>query len=217
MGGVRPTLAAERSAQARGHELIAGIDEAGRGCLAGPVVAAAAMLPLGDALALERLSGVQDSKLLTARQRQALLVEIEATAVAIGVGVSSSWEIDTCGIVAATRLAMTRAVRALSPAPHLLLIDYMRLPEVPLPQQGIVRGDRTCLSIAAASIVAKVVRDECMSLLERAWPGYGFAVHKGYPTEAHQQALARLGPCPIHRRTFAPVRDIIDAGCCAVE
>ncbi len=209
MAGVRPTLIAEQAARGQGFDMVAGVDEAGRGCLAGPVVAGAVILPLGDSGRLERLSGVQDSKLLTPRQRQALLAEIEKVAVAVGVGVSSSWEIDSCGIVAATRRAMMRAVRALEPAPRFLLIDYLRLPEASLPQQAIVKGDRFCLSIAAASIVAKVVRDEWMDGLEQAWPGYGFGVHKGYPTRAHERALALLGPCPIHRRTFGPVRDCL--------
>ncbi|HOQ98699.1 MAG TPA: ribonuclease HII [Anaerolineae bacterium] len=203
---MRPTLAAEQAARAQGFELIAGVDEAGRGCLAGPVVAAAVVLPLAEPGPIARLAAVQDSKLLTAARRQALLAEIEATAVAIGVGVAPSWEIDRHGIVPATRRAMLRAVCALEPAARFLLIDYVRLPESLLPQRAIVKGDRDCLSIAAASIVAKVVRDGWMSMLDRAYPGYGFAAHKGYLTGAHQRALAELGPCPIHRRSFAPLR-----------
>jgi len=204
MAETRPTLVAELWARSQGFHSIAGIDEAGRGCLAGPVVAAAVVLP-AEAERLERLGGVRDSKLLTARQRRAALCDIEAVALGIGVGAASSWEIDAQGIVAATRRAMARAVRALAPAPDFLLIDFLPLPQVSCPQRAIVKGDRVCLSIAAASIVAKVVRDEWMGLLEEAWPGYGFRLHKGYPTAAHQQALARLGPCPIHRRSFAPV------------
>lgn len=211
MAGIRPTLAAELSARAHGFQCIAGLDEAGRGCLAGPVVAAAVILPLEDPYRLDRVAGVQDSKLLTARQRQALLADVEAAAVAIGVGAASSWEIDAHGIVEATRRAMARAVHALAPAPDFLLIDFMRLPEIPCPQQAIVKGDRFCVSIAAASIVAKVVRDEWMGMLEEVWPGYGFKLHKGYPTTAHEQALAELGPCPIHRRSFAPVRIMAEA------
>lgn len=157
---------------------------------------------------MRRVAGVQDSKLLTPRQRRLLLAEIEAVALAVGVGVAPSWEIDAQGIVSATRRAMVRAVRALAVPPDFLLIDYLRLPEAGCAQLAIVKGDRACLSIAAASIVAKVVRDEWMAMLEQAWPGYGFRVHKGYPTEAHRQALAELGPCPVHRRTFAPLRSL---------
>ncbi len=189
--------------------MIAGVDEAGRGCLAGPVVASAVILPLGRCSEIERLAGVRDSKLLTARQRQALAEEIDAVALAVGVGVSSSWEVDSIGIVAATRKAMGRAVRSLQPAPDLLLIDALRLPELTCPQRAIIKGDRLCLSIAAASVVAKVRRDEWMCMLERAWPGYGFSVHKGYGTAGHQLALAELGPSPIHRRTFAPVTSLL--------
>jgi len=204
-----PMLAAETRAWSQGFECIAGIDEAGRGCLAGPVVAAAVVLP-ADRQQLQRLGKVRDSKLLTAQQRQAALRDIEAVALGIGIGAASSWEIDAQGIVAATRRAMVRAVRSLPRAPDLLLIDYLRLPELACPQQSIVKGDRVCLSIAAASIVAKVVRDQWMGMLEEAWPGYGFGLHKGYPTPAHQQALAERGLCPIHRRTFASLGNLAE-------
>lgn len=205
MAASRPTLAAERWGRALGYHLIAGLDEAGRGCLAGPVVAAAVILPLGQSSLLQSLAEVNDSKLLTAPQRQRLAVLIEEVALAVGVGVSSSWEIDAIGIVAATRRAMVRAVRALPLQPHLLLIDALRLPEVHCAQRAIVKGDRLCLSIAAASVIAKVHRDAWMCMLHEACPGYGFDVHKGYGTAAHQQALVTRGPSPIHRRTFAPV------------
>lgn len=209
MAQVRPTLSAERMARARGYGILAGVDEAGRGCLAGPVVAAAVILPLQSSSFLGRLRGVRDSKLLSARQRQALAAEVQAVAVGIGVGVSSSWEIDRVGIVLATRRAMVRAVRSLQPPPDFLLIDALRLPQLPCPQQAIIKGDRLCLSIAAASVVAKVTRDEWMDTLARVWPGYGFHAHKGYATAAHERALARLGPTPIHRRTFAPVAALL--------
>ncbi len=208
---VRPSLAAERRARARGYGLVAGVDEAGRGCLAGPVVAAAVILRLDSASQLERLREVTDSKLLTPRQRDRLLREIEGVSISMGVGVAPSWEIDQAGIVVATRRAMARAVRALVPEPDFLLIDALSLPESPYPQQAIVKGDRLSLTIAAASILAKVKRDEWMDLFDRAWPGYGFAVHKGYATSLHRQALASLGPCPIHRRTFAPVVALLGA------
>ena len=205
MAGGRPGLAAERASRALGFRLIAGVDEAGRGCLAGPVVAAAVILPLDNSSLLRRLSGVRDSKLLAAPQRERLAAEVQSVAIALGIGVSPSWEVDDAGIVGATRRAMVRAVAALDCSPDSLLIDALRLPEVACPQRAIVKGDRSCLSIAAASVMAKVTRDEWMSILDRAWPGYGFRVHKGYATAAHRRALAALGPCPIHRRTFAPV------------
>ena len=209
MAGVRPTLAIERTVRARGSRVIAGVDEAGRGCLAGPVVAAAVVLPLDTCSLLERISEVRDSKLLTARQRNRLSLEIEALAVTVGVGVSPSWEVDSLGIVRATQRAMVRAVRALEVLPETLLIDALRLPELACPQQAIIKGDRLCLSIAAASVIAKVRRDEWMSMLDETWPGYGFRVHKGYATAAHRQALAELGPSPVHRRTFAPVAALL--------
>ena len=207
MADLWPTLGAERVARACGSRLIAGVDEVGRGCVAGPVVAGAVILALDSGSLLERLvrAGVRDSKLMSAAQREAALPEIEAAAIALGVGVAPVWEVDSVGIVGATRRAMARAVRSLAPAPDLLLVDALRLPELRLRQRPIIHGDRLCLSIAAASVVAKVCRDRWMAMLEEWWPGYGFAVNKGYPTPEHQQALAALGPCPIHRRTFAPV------------
>ncbi|MDI7274992.1 MAG: ribonuclease HII, partial [Anaerolineae bacterium] len=158
---------------------------------------------------LRRIHGVRDSKLLTARQRELLLRQIEATAVSVGVGVAPSWEVDGAGIVAATRRAMARAVRALEPRPDFILVDALRVPECSCPQLAIVKGDRLSLSIAAASVVAKVRRDDWMCMFDRAWPGYSFRVHKGYATLAHRRALASLGPSPIHRRTFAPVAALL--------
>lgn len=211
MAGEWPTLAAERAARALGFGLIAGVDEAGRGCLAGPVVAAAVILPLDNSSLLERVCGVRDSKLMTPRQRDRLAAVLMSIATGVGVGVSPSWEIDNSGIVGATRRAMVRAVSALTDPPETLLIDALRLPELACPQRAIVKGDRTCLSIAAASVVAKVARDEWMCMLDKTWPGYGFRRHKGYATAAHRVALAALGPCPIHRRTFSPVAALIAA------
>lgn len=206
---VRPTLAAERRARARGYRLIAGIDEAGRGCLAGPVVAGAVILRLESGSLLERIHEVTDSKLLTPRQRERLLREIEGVSVSMGVGVAPSWEIDKAGIVVATRRAMARAVRALEVKPDFLLIDALLVPESPYPQQAIVKGDRLSLSIAAASILAKVKRDEWMDVFDQTWPDYRFGLHKGYATALHRRALEALGPCPIHRRTFAPVAALL--------
>jgi ribonuclease HII len=193
----------------QGHSCVAGLDEAGRGAWAGPVVAAAVILPR-DAMRRLALRGVRDSKLLTPHQRQALLPMIHQAALAIGVGGASHAEIDSFGIVPATRLAMQRAIEALPLAPDALLIDALRLPAVPLPQRVLFHADRLCLSVAAASVVAKVTRDRLMAELDTQYPGYGFAQHKGYGTAVHQRALAGLGVSAIHRLTFEPVRVIAD-------
>ena len=202
-----PTFAEERRLAAGGFVRIAGIDEAGRGPLAGPVVAAAVVLPLD--LATTWLGWVRDSKQLTATARQRLFPHIYQDAVAVGVGCIDSDDIDRIGIVPATRRAMRLAVESLAPAPEAVLIDYMAVPEIGLPQKGITGGDRLCLSIACASIVAKVTRDRMMASLDTTYPGYGFARHKGYGTRQHVACLRRLGPCPIHRRSFRPVRAVI--------
>ena len=203
-----PRLDYEMALWARGYRHVAGLDEAGRGAWAGPVVAAAVILPPNDAGSVGRLAGVCDSKLLTAKRREALLASIQAHALAIGVGIVPAAEIDTGGIVPATRQAMTLALQTLSLAADSLLIDYLTLPDLPLPQTGLPKGDALVLSIAAASIVAKVSRDRLMVDWDAVYPGYGFARHKGYGTPEHRAALARLGPCAIHRRSFAPVRDL---------
>lgn len=210
MAGAWQTLAIERAARSRGYRLVAGIDEVGRGCLAGPVVAAAVILPLDSSTLLSCLAGVRDSKSLTAHQREALVGPIEGVALGVGVGVSASWEVDEAGIVGATRRAMVRAVNSLPMEPDALLIDALHLPELPYPQSAVIKGDQLSLSIAAASIVAKVRRDQWMVMLDDIWPGYGFAAHKGYGTAMHRKALARLGPTRIHRRSFAPVSALLE-------
>jgi ribonuclease HII len=154
---------------------------------------------------LAALRGARDSKLLTPTQREALFPTIQELALAVGVGMASHEEIDTLGIVPATRLAMRRAVEQLDPSPDALLIDALKLPDVPLPQRVMFHADTLCLSVAAASIVAKVTRDHLMIELDTQYSGYGFARHKGYGTQVHQQMLARLGPSAIHRMTFEPV------------
>ena len=203
-----PHLDYEMALWSRGYRHVAGLDEAGRGAWAGPVVAAAVILPPNDAGSVGRLAGVRDSKLLTAKRREALLASIQAHALAIGVWIVPAAEIDTGGIVPATRQAMTLALQTLSLAADSLLIDYLTLPDLPLPQTGLPKGDALVLSIAAASIVAKVSRDRLMVDWDAVYPGFGFARHKGYGTSEHRAALARLGPCAIHRRSFAPVRDL---------
>jgi len=205
----KPSFAEEKILEAQGYRLIAGIDEVGRGALAGPVVAAAVILPCG--INTPWLDQVRDSKLLSPAKRELLFHNIHQIAISIGISLAPSEIIDTQGIITATRLAMKLAIEQLSPPPESLLIDYMRLPEVPLPQKGITNGDRLCFSIACASIIAKVARDRLMIELDRTYPGYGLAQHKGYGTEKHLSCLRQLGPCPIHRQSFKPVRDIIQS------
>ena len=200
----RPSFIEEETLLAQGIRLIAGVDEVGRGSIAGPVVAAAVILP--DGFKASWLAEVRDSKQLCPAKRETLASHIRETAIAFGVGVVSHRLIDAMGIVMASKLAMKLAVDKLTPVPQYLLIDYLRLPAVPLPQKGIVDGDCKCFSIACASIVAKVARDEMMVKLDRHYSGYRWAENKGYCTEAHLAALSRLGPSPIHRRSFEPVR-----------
>jgi ribonuclease HII len=202
-----PNLRQERALARQGHTHVAGLDEAGRGAWAGPVVAAGVILPR-NAMRLSALRGVRDSKLLAPRQREALLAPIYEAALAVGVGMASHDEIDALGIVPATRLAMQRAIEAFEIAPEALLIDALRLPALPLPQRVLFHADTLCLSVAAASIVAKVTRDRRMVELDKQYAGYGFAQHKGYGTAMHQQALTELGPSAIHRMTFKPISEL---------
>ncbi|MFQ5879298.1 MAG: ribonuclease HII, partial [Dehalococcoidia bacterium] len=182
--------------------------EVGRGPLAGPVMAAAVVLP-SDCNYLW-LAQVRDSKLLTARVREYLAQRIREVAM-VGTAAVPPAAVDALGIAVASRRAMLLAVQALPQPPHHLLVDGFALPECPLPQTPMVDGDARSLSIACASIVAKVQRDQLMAEVDFRYPGYGFARHKGYATAEHRAALARLGPCPIHRRSFAPVRALLEA------
>ena len=179
---------------------MAGLDEAGRGCLAGPVVAAAVILRPGA-----RPAGVNDSKLLTASRRDTVLRHLLRCAEAWGIGIADAAEIDTINILNATRRAMQRAVEALPVRPDHLLIDALQLPAVALPQTPLIHGDRRSVSIASASVLAKVVRDRLMDAYDRLYPGFGFATHKGYGTPGHLAALSRQGACAIHRLTFQRV------------
>jgi len=206
---ISPHLQLELDLLARGYWLIAGVDEAGRGAWAGPVVAAAVILPLTRSDLVEVLRGVRDSKTLTPKQREELLPLVQRTALAVGIGIVSSKGVDQHGIVAATRQAMRKAIDDLGVSPDYLLIDALRLPTLHIPQSGIPKGDRWHLSIAAASIVAKVARDRILCQLERTYSGYGFAQHKGYGTPQHRRTLAELGPCAIHRYSFAPIRAVL--------
>ena len=187
---------------------VAGLDEAGRGAWAGPVAAAAVILPPGGSELLAALAGVRDSKQMTPRQRESWAVKIKAAALAWGVGFAAPAEIDAFGIVPATRLAMQRSLAGLALPPDNLLIDALRLPAVPLPQAAIIKGDARSLTIAAASVLAKTARDALLEALDEQYPGYGLARHKGYGVSAHRAALQNLGPSPIHRLSFAPVRGL---------
>ena len=190
----------ERELWRQGFVRIAGVDEAGRGPIAGPVVAAAAIF---DGCC--RLPGLADSKLVKPADRERLFDLIYRKAVCVGVGIADSRMVDRLNVLQATHFAMSEAIRQLQPTPDLLIVDGRGLPGATLPQRAIVGGDRTCASIAAASIVAKVVRDRMMVELNEMYPGYGFGRHKGYGTREHLARLMELGPCPEHRRSFAPV------------
>ena len=199
-----PGLREETELFAAGYRLVAGVDEAGRGALAGPVVAAAVIV--GRRRRSGWLKSVRDSKLLSPAARDRLFGLITDHSEAWGVGVVSHHFIDSHGIVPATRLAMTLAIEELNPSADALLIDYLTLPEIPVPQKGIVDGDAVCISIACASIIAKVTRDRLMARLDGCHPGYNFSAHKGYGTAEHLSSLDRLGPCCVHRRSFSPVQ-----------
>lgn len=187
-----------------GVHLVAGVDEVGRGPLAGPVVTAAVILDPGRAPA-----GLRDSKRLSARDRTRLAAEIRDMAVAWAIGRAEVAEIDALNILQATLLAMQRAVAALSIEPALVLVDGNRLPRLSIPALAVVRGDDRVAAISAASILAKVARDSEMGRLAEEYPGYGLERHKGYPTAAHLRALRSLGPTPLHRNSFAPVRELL--------
>mgnify|MGYP000845092085 FL=1 len=191
----------ERAAKQKGYRMIAGIDEVGRGPLAGPVVAAAVILPEG----MEDI-GLDDSKKLSAKKREEIFEMIKEQAVAIGIGIVDAFTIDKINIYEASKVAMKRAIELLPEQPDYLLIDAMRL-DTGIPQEGIIKGDAKSISIAAASIVAKEVRDQMMKDYEQLYPGYGFAQNAGYGTKAHIEGLEKLGPTPIHRMTFAPVKE----------
>jgi len=191
----------ERRLRAAGFAAVAGVDEVGRGCLAGPVVAGAVILD-----GRRRIRGLRDSKLLAPAARERLARQIAGQAEAFALGVVDPAEIDRTDILRATLEAMRRAVMGLRVRPDFVLVDALTIPAIDLPQQGLVRGDRVSASIAAASIVAKFYRDEMMLAFHELYPAYGFSRHKGYGTRAHHEALRRFGPTPWHRATFRGVR-----------
>ena len=207
-----PTVVEELSLRDTGHHHIAGVDEVGRGCWAGPVVAAAVVLPEAVLSAPDLLAGADDSKVLTASRREQLCARILTLADGWAVGAVPAHVIDTHGILVATRLAMQIALLRLPRPADALLIDAVRLEAWPCRQRALIRGDSSCLSIAAASIVAKVARDRLMVGLGQRLPAYGFESHKGYGTLAHERALHTHGPSLQHRRSFRPLADFLATG-----
>lgn len=201
---LKPTFDEESRLWRANYRYVAGIDEAGRGALAGPVVAAAVIAP-PDSVQSGVWALVDDSKRLTAAQRAELAAEIQRAALAWGIGMTDAAQIDTIGIGPATKQAMSAALTALAVRPDFLLIDWVRLPLCPIPQQSFTKADQRIVSVAAASILAKVHRDQLLTALHADYPAYGFARHKGYGTAQHCLAIAQYGPCPIHRHSFAPI------------
>ena len=197
-------LAYEKECYARGMELIAGVDEVGRGPLAGPVVAAAVILPKGS-----KIPGLNDSKKIPKSKHKEIYEAVLQNAIAIGIGIKDNHVIDQVNIYEATKLAMMEAIGQLEPQPQHLLIDAMKL-DLPIPQTSIIKGDANSLSIAAASIVAKVTRDQMMEKFDREYPGYDFAQNAGYGTAKHLAGLDKLGVTPIHRRSFEPVKSMCE-------
>ncbi|WP_042280110.1 ribonuclease HII [Candidatus Protochlamydia sp. R18] len=196
----------EKRAFSQGYQLIAGIDEAGRGPLAGPVVAAACILPKGLLV-----PQINDSKKLSPKVRERLFERLTTdSAVRYGIGIIGQAEIDRVNIYQATILAMLMAIQQLPVTPDYVLVDGMNLPHPDLPCLKIIKGDQLSQSIAAASIIAKETRDRLMCQYHREWPGYGFNQHKGYATELHLEALFKQGPCPIHRRSFDPIKSMLE-------
>jgi len=204
MKAIFPTFDVEQRLWQAGFCYVAGLDEAGRGALAGPVVAAAVIVAQ-DTPYIGVWKRVRDSKKLSARQRSELAAEIQQEALAWAVGMAAPATIDRVNIAVATRQAMRQAIANLDPAPDHLLLDWIRLPQVNLQQESMVRADQHIATVAAASILAKVHRDALLLELDEQYPAYGFAAHKGYGTAAHRAAIARHGPCPAHRYTFRPI------------
>ncbi len=186
-----------------GRRSLAGVDEAGRGCWAGPVVAAAVILPPGWCP-----EGLDDSKKLSSRRREILFTEIRSSALSWGACAVPATEIDNHNILQATLMAMARSVAKLTPRPDLVLVDGLQVPDIDLETQSLVKGDGISAAIAAASIIAKVARDRIMIAWDRHYPGYGFASHKGYGAKTHREALHELGPCPLHRYSYRPVAEL---------
>lgn len=208
VGPLDPDLSEEAALREGGFRCVAGVDEAGRGAWAGPLVAAAVILPDPQTVRGDILAGVRDSKLCSPDLRESLFETVVGAARAVGVGAVAADEIDLLGLTAANELAMVRAVRALPLSPDFLLVDCFKLRSLGTPQRGIVQGDRRCLSIAAASIVAKVYRDAWLAELAAHHPAYGFERHRGYGVVEHRKAISDRGVTPMHRLSYAPLRAI---------
>lgn len=205
----KPNLEFEKQLWGDGFRIVAGLDEAGRGAWAGPVYAAAVVLPT-DTRVIELLGGVQDSKRMTTLQRNRWQGCIQSAAISWTIGFATHQEIDKLGIVPATCLAMQRAIDEMVYEPTYLLVDYIQIIGCACPQISLPKGDCRSLSIAAASVLAKTARDAYMAELDLRFPGYGFARHKGYGTRQHRAALAELGPCPDHRYSFRPIKNMVE-------
>ncbi len=203
-----PNLKKEIALLKQGYFFIAGLDEAGRGAWAGPVVAAAVILPLDNPNLAHILSGLRDSKKLTPRKREHLFEVIQTIAAAFAVGVAPAPMVDEINVIGATRYAMRQAIEELSVAPDFLLLDHLKLPAVNLPQDAFPKADNSSLTVAAASVIAKVTRDRLMVGFNQTYPVYAFDRHKGYGTKAHRAALAKYGPCPIHRMSYEPLKSV---------
>ena len=201
-----PTLQKEIALLEQGYRFVAGLDEAGRGAWAGPVVAAAVILPSNRPHLSETLAGLRDSKKLNKDKREQFFVLIQKTALAVSVGAAPAEMVDQINVIGATRYAMQQALTNLSTPPDYLLLDYLRLPDIDLPQDAFAKADDLSLTVAAASVIAKVTRDRLMVEFSQKYPGYDFDRHKGYGTPAHRAALARQGPCPLHRMSYKPLK-----------
>ena len=210
-GSAWPHLEKEIALLRQGYRFIAGLDEAGRGAWAGPVVAAAVILPIDSSNIVHTLSAVHDSKRLTPNKRDKLFEIIDKNALAISVGIATAPMVDELNVVGATRHAMQQALDKLSLTPDYLLLDHLTLPAIDLPQDAFPKADSTSLTVAAASIIAKVTRDRLMVDFNQTYPSYAFDRHKGYGTKLHQAALAQYGPCPLHRMSFNPLKVFSDS------
>jgi ribonuclease HII len=205
-----PHLRKEIALLEQGYRFIAGLDEAGRGAWAGPVVAAAVILPVERPHLAQTLAGLRDSKQLRPARREQLFETIQKTALAIAIGLAPAGLVDKFNVVGATRYAMAQALDSLDPRPDYLLLDHLKLPAVKIPQDAFPKADNISLSVAAASVIAKVSRDRLMVEHHQTYPVYAFDRHKGYGTKAHQAALVQYGPCPLHRLSFAPLKIFSD-------
>jgi len=203
-----PNLEKEIALLKQGYRFVAGLDEAGRGAWAGPVVAAAVILPLDQPDLSQILAGLHDSKKLTPQQRDKFFDLIGQTALTVSVGEAPAALLDEINVIGATRYAMEQALLELNPGPDYLLLDHLKLPAVDLPQEAFPKADGISLTVAAASVIAKVTRDRLMVQFNNEYPGYAFDLHKGYGTQTHRACLTRLGPCPLHRLSYEPVKAV---------